>query len=50
LLKIFKDKVVAQKSLQKTQDRIINARETIFLANRDVAYDNILLIDDAVGS
>lgn len=49
-LKIFKDKVVSQKSLNKKNDRIINARETIFIENTDVKANKILLIDDAVWS
>ncbi|EKD65841.1 MAG: hypothetical protein ACD_49C00079G0005 [uncultured bacterium (gcode 4)] len=50
LLKIFKDKIVSQKSLNKKEDRIINARDTIFIKNKDFVSDKILLIDDAVGS
>jgi DNA-binding transcriptional ArsR family regulator/hypoxanthine-guanine phosphoribosyltransferase len=41
--------VVPQKTLSKLTDRIINARETIAVANT-AKYHNILLIDDAVGS
>ena len=41
--------VVAQKTLSKLEDRIENARKTIFVSN-DKTYSNILLIDDAVGS
>ena len=50
LIKIFKQKVVSQKSLSKSSDRIINARETIFIENPDFSVDTILLIDDAVWS
>lgn len=50
LLKIFKDKVVSQKSLSKKEDRIINARETIFIKDRDFSCNTIVLIDDAVWS
>lgn len=50
LLKIFKDKIVSQKSLNKKEDRIINARETIFLENTSLKANKVLLIDDAVGS
>ncbi len=40
---------VAQKSLSKLEDRVANARATIFVDDR-ARYRNILLIDDAVGS
>ena len=50
LLKIFKEKIVSQKSLNKKEERIINARDTIFLGNRDFRCHTLLLIDDAVGS
>jgi predicted amidophosphoribosyltransferase len=40
---------VPQKTLNKLEDRVINARETISL-NESGSYENILLIDDAVGS
>lgn len=41
--------IIPQKTLSKTEDRIINARETIEIDdNRH--YDNVLLIDDMVGS
>lgn len=50
LIKIFKDKVVSQKSLSKKEDRIINAKQTIFLENSSIKTNKILLIDDAVGS
>ncbi len=41
--------VVAQKSLNKLEDRIENAKDTIFIDDFR-KYNNILLIDDAVGS
>ncbi len=44
---------VAQKSLKKTQDRITNARDTIFIEpgfELHKPYERCLLIDDAVGS
>ena len=41
---------VAQKSLNKLEDRIINAKETIFIKDSEIPYKNVLLIDDAVGS
>ncbi len=42
--------IVAQKSLSTLQERITNARETIFFMNQHASFDHILLIDDAVGS
>jgi predicted DNA-binding transcriptional regulator len=42
--------IVAQKSLEKLEERIINARNTIFVHSQTGNYKNILLIDDAVGS
>jgi len=50
LIKLFKEKVVAQKSLSKKEDRIINARDTIFTLDKNFSSDNILIIDDAVWS
>ncbi len=40
---------VPQKTLPNINDRVINARETITI-NDNSKYDNIILIDDAVGS
>lgn len=40
---------IPQKSLSKIEDRIRNARETIFVDDNRI-YKNVLLIDDAVGS
>ena len=51
-LSIIKTKtsvIVAQKTLNKLQDRIENARQTIIVEDK-TPFDNILLIDDAVGS
>lgn len=42
--------VVAQKTLSRLEERIINARDTIFTKNNKGIYHNVLLIDDAVGS
>nr|MDD3719828.1 HTH domain-containing protein [Candidatus Gracilibacteria bacterium] len=50
LMKIFKNTPVPQKSLSKAEDRVINARDTIYVKDRDFLSDTILLIDDAVGS
>lgn len=41
---------VAQKTLGKLEERIRNAKETIFVDKIDARYNNVLLIDDAVGS
>ncbi len=49
-IKIFKDTPVPQKSLNKKEDRIINARDTIYVTQRDFRSETILLIDDAVWS
>ncbi len=40
---------VAQKTLSKLEDRVENARNTIFIRG-NLQYENILLIDDAIGS
>ena len=50
LIKLFRDKVVAQKSLNKKSDRIENARDTIFVLDKKFKSDTILLIDDAIWS
>lgn len=46
------DIIVSQKSLSKLQERIENARKTIFIdVNKSAAFPgNVLIIDDAVGS
>ena len=40
---------IQQKSLQKVEDRILNAKKTI-MVNNSIVYDNVLLIDDVTGS
>jgi len=50
LLKIFRDKIVPQKSLKRTKDRIHNAESTIFIGDIDFHSKRILVIDDAVWS
>lgn len=52
LVKLYKgDIIVAQKSLTGLEERITNARETIFTKSLlPLGAQNILLIDDAVGS
>ena len=47
--KVTGDIVVPQKSLSKLSDRIENAANSIFVTEKNV-YRNILIIDDAVGS
>ncbi len=41
---------VAQKTLGKLEERITNARETIFVEKTSAKFSRVLLIDDAVGS
>ncbi len=49
--KIFAGPVkIAQKSLPRLEQRVENARSTIYPAKTNVFYKRILLIDDAVGS
>lgn len=52
LVKSYKgDLIVAQKSLSRIEERVVNARETIFTKSLlPINTSNILLIDDAVGS
>lgn len=47
--KIKTEIIIPQKTLSKLEDRIENARQTIIVDDKRV-YENILLIDDAVGS
>jgi len=49
LQKIKTDLIVPQKTLSKIEDRIENARQTI-MVNDARSYNNILIIDDAIGS
>lgn len=49
IVKIKTDIIVPQKTLNKLDDRIENARKTI-IVNEKSEFNNILLIDDAVGS
>ena len=44
------DLPVAQKSLAKLEERIENAKTTLFVRDRQVTQKRILVIDDAVGS
>lgn len=49
LVKIKTPVIVPQKTLNKLDDRIINAHETI-VVNDSGKYGNILILDDAIGS
>ena len=49
LIKTQNDVAVPQKSLSKLEDRIANARNSIFVSD-ERKFNNVLLIDDAVGS
>ena len=49
IVKIKTEISVPQKTLNKLEDRIENARKTIIVDEKSV-FENILLIDDAVGS
>ena len=49
IVKVKTDIMVPQKSLNKLEDRIENAKETIIVDEKNT-YDKILIIDDAIGS
>jgi predicted amidophosphoribosyltransferase len=49
IVKIKTEVAVPQKTLNKLADRVENAKATIFIDEKNV-FNNILLIDDAVGS
>lgn len=49
IVKIKTDIIIPQKTLNKLNDRIENARKTI-VVNDPGKYDKVLLIDDAIGS
>lgn len=42
--------IVAQKTLEKLEERVENARSSIFTKERTLPYRRVLLVDDAVGS
>jgi DNA-binding HxlR family transcriptional regulator len=46
----YGDIPVAQKSLPKIQDRILNAQKTIFIEDFSITPHNVLVLDDAIGS
>ncbi|PKL72131.1 hypothetical protein CVV26_02805 [Candidatus Kuenenbacteria bacterium HGW-Kuenenbacteria-1] len=49
IIKVKTPIIIPQKTLNKLKDRIENAQST-FIIDENVKYNNILLIDDAVGS
>ena len=49
ITKIKKRVSIPQKTLSKLEDRIENAKKTIVVEGNNT-FDNVLLIDDAVGS
>ena len=49
LTKVKTGVIVPQKTLSKLEDRVENASNSIFVQDKNI-YNNILLIDDAVGS
>ena len=49
VIKVKTDIIVPQKTLARLEDRVENAKHTI-IVDDSKRYDNILLIDDAVGS
>ena len=51
LIKYSPSKIlIPQKSLKRPEDRIQNAKNTIFIREEDIHYNTVLLIDDFVGS
>lgn len=49
IIKIKTDIIIAQKTLSKLVDRVENAKRTFFIEEKE-KFNNVLLIDDAVGS
>lgn len=49
IMKVKTDIIVPQKTLNKIEDRVTNAANTIFVSD-ERTFDRVLLIDDAVGS
>ncbi len=51
IVKVYSGDIpIAQKSLAKIEERIQNARETMVVVPQKITAQNILLVDDAVGS
>ena len=42
--------LIPQKSLKRPEERIQNAKNTIFIREEDIDYNTVLLVDDFVGS
>jgi len=50
LVKVYQGNIpIAQKSLSKIEERLINARETIQIKSAK-KFNRVLIIDDAIGS
>lgn len=51
IVKSYKGPIpIAQKSLAKIEERILNAHETLIVTARNLEFKHVLVIDDAVGS
>lgn len=51
LVKVSGQILIPQKTLSSLEERIVNARETIYMKHiAETSYPNVLLIDDAAGS
>lgn len=49
--KVYSGRIlVAQKTLSRFAERVVNAKETIVVEDEKIRFDKVLLIDDAVGS
>lgn len=42
--------LIAQKTLSKLEERVENAKKSIYIRSENINYDRILIIDDAIGS
>ena len=42
--------LISEKSLRRPEERIQNAKNTIFIREEDIDYNTVLLVDDFVGS
>jgi hypoxanthine phosphoribosyltransferase len=49
-MKVMGSTRIAQKTLRRLEDRIINAKQTIAVNPRQLIDSNVLIIDDAAGS
>ena len=51
LIKYSPSKIlISEKSLRRPEERIQNAKNTIFIREEDIDYNTVLLVDDFVGS